>query len=85
MSRLHEVSRRRSGECGLDVIVCAAMQRRHTKDGYKQRVPMMCADEAAQILVRLAQEIDPESAWAQATFQEVPQTQEILGIDEDLV
>ena len=45
---------------------------------------MMCADDAAQTLVRLAQQIDPESAWAQATFQEVPQTQEILGIDEDL-
>ena len=83
IGRLHEVSRRRSGECGLDVIVCAAQQRRHTKEGYG-RVPMLPADEAAQTLVKLVQKIDPQGVLAQATFQEVPQTQEILGIDEDL-
>ena len=81
--RLHEVSRRRSGECGLDVIVCAAQQRRNTKEGFG-RFPMLPADDAAQTLVKLAQKLDPQGILAQATFQDVPQTQEILGIDEDL-
>ena len=45
---------------------------------------MLTAEDAAQRLVKLAHELDPHGALAQATFQDVPRTGEILGIDEDL-
>ena len=83
LHRLHEVSRRRSGECGIDVIVAAAQQRMMT-EGHRERCPMLTAEEAAQRLVKLAQQLFPDSALAQATFNDVPQTTEVLGIDEDL-
>ena len=70
--RLHEVSRRRNGECGLDVIVASAMQRRGEQD---KRQPMLTAEQAAQALVELAREIDPDGALAtHAVFEDVPQT-----------
>ena len=57
LHRLHESSRRRSNECGLDVIVASAMWRRgHTHT----RQPMMTASEAAQRLVQLAVQLDPD-------------------------
>ena len=75
MHRIHEVSRRRNGECGLDVIVASATRRQganHTRE------PM----EAAQ---KLALELDPDGALAtHAIFEEVPQTAEIAGADEEL-
>ena len=45
---------------------------------------MLTAEDAAQTLVKLAQKLDPQGALAQATFQDVPRTEEIVGIDEDL-
>ena len=82
LGELHEVSRRRSGECGLDVIVASATQ--WTGHGCNTRKPMLTAQKAAETLVRLARETEPESALAQATFEEVPQTAEIAAIDSDL-
>ena len=81
--RLHEVSRRRSGECGIDVIVAAAQQRM-LSEGHRGNNPILSADDAAQRLVKLAQQLFPDSPLAQATFNDVPQTAELLGIDEDL-
>ena len=50
-----------------------------------RRQPMLTAEKAAQALLTLAQEIDPEGALAtHAKFEEVPQTAEIAGVDEDL-
>ena len=46
---------------------------------------MMTADEASQTLIQVAIEHDPNGALAtHAQFQEVYQTDEIAGIDEDL-
>jgi len=83
LHRLHEVSRRRSGECGVDVIAASA-QKRTRDDGRWTRKPMMTAEKAAQALVQLAKRLYPDEALAQACFKEVPQTAEIHGIDEDL-
>ena len=81
LHRIHEVSRRRNGECGLDVIVASATQRQGHNHG---RQPMMTAEQAAQSLVQLARELDPDGALAtHAVFEDVPQTAEIVGIDED--
>ena len=80
LHHLHEVSRRRSGECGLDVIVASAQKRQGINH---RRQPMMTAEKAA--LLTLAREIDPEGALAtHAKFEEVPQTAEIAGVGEDL-
>ena len=82
LHRIHEVSRRRNGQCGLDVIVASATQRHGTN---RQRQPMMTAEQAAQKLVELARAMDPDGALAtHAIFDDVPQTAEITGIDEDL-
>ena len=81
LHQLHEVSRRRSGECGVDVIVASA-QRRAKEEGRWARKPMMTAEKAAQALVQLAKQLYPDEALAQACFKEVPQTAEIYGIDE---
>ena len=83
LHRIHEVSRRRSGECGVDVIVASAQRKTHG-DGWKGHEPMMTAEKAAQALVQLAREMFPDEALAKATFTEVAQTAEIHGIDEDL-
>ncbi len=46
---------------------------------------MMTAEQAAQKLVQLARELGPDGALAtHAVFEDVPQTAEIVGIDEDL-
>ena len=46
---------------------------------------MLTAEQAAQALVQLARELDPDGALAtHAVFEDVPQTAEIVGIDEDL-
>jgi hypothetical protein len=82
LGELHEVSRRRSGECGLDVIVASATQ--WAGYGRNTRKPMLTAQKAAETLVRLARETEPESDLANASFKEVPQTAEIAGIDADL-
>ena len=82
MHRIHEVSRRRNGECGLDVIVAAARQRQGL---HHKRQPIITAEEASQKLVQLAREIDPNGALAtHSTFEDVPQTAEVAGVDEDL-
>ena len=82
MHRIHEVSRRRNGECGLDVIVASATHRQGLTHG---RQPMLTAEQAAQALVQLARELDPDGSLAtHAVFEDVPQTAEIVGIDEDL-
>ncbi len=79
LHRLHESSRRRNNECGLDVIVASATQRQGHTHG---RQPMMTAEQAAQKLVQLALELDPHGALAtHAVFEDVPQTAEIVGID----
>ena len=77
--RLHESSRRRNGECGLDVIVAGAMQR------YGQgRAQMLTAQQAAEQLVILARKLDPDGALAtHCHFCDVPRTAEIAGADED--
>ena len=82
LHRLHEVSRRRHGECGLDVIVASAQQR---QGQHKKRQPMMTAERAAQTLVELARELDPDGELAtHAVFEDFPQTAEIVGVNEDL-
>ena len=46
---------------------------------------MLTAEQAAQTLVQLALELDPDGTLAtHAIFEDVPQTAEIAGIDEDL-
>ena len=45
---------------------------------------MLTAEQAAETLVRLARETEPGGDLAQASFKEVPQTAEIVGIDSDL-
>ena len=82
LGQLHEVSRRRSGECGLDVIVASATQ--WTGHGRNTRKPMLTAEQAAEALVKLARETEPDSDLAQASFKEVAQTAEIVAIDSDL-
>ena len=85
LCHLHEVSRRRSGECGLDVIVASAQQMGRQGDSQSwKRKPIMTAQQAADALIKLARKVDPEGALAQTTFQDVPQTAEVLGVDEDL-
>ena len=82
MHRIHEVSRRRNGECGLDVIVASSMQRQGHAHARQQ---MLTAEQAAQMLVTLAREMDPDSPLAtHCVFREVPRTAEIAGVDEDL-
>ena len=77
---LHECSRRRNGECGLDVIVASAMQCHG-----EARKAMLTAEKAAQVLVNLARPIDPDGALAtHSNFCEVASTAEIESIDEDL-
>ena len=45
----------------------------------------MSAEEASQKLVQLARELDPNGALAtHATFEDVPRTAEVAGVDEDL-
>ena len=44
----------------------------------------MTADAAAQALVKIAKEIDPDGALARASFKDVPQTAEITAVDEEL-
>ena len=74
LHRLHEVSRRRNGQCGLDVIVASAMPR---QGEHKNRQPMLTAEQASQALVELAREIDPDGALAtHAVFEDVPRTAE---------
>ena len=69
LRHLHEVSRRRCGECGLDVIVASAQKRQGINH---RRQPMMTAERAAQALLTLAREIDPEGALAtHAKFDKV--------------
>ena len=77
LGMLHETSRRRSGECGLDVIVASTRRMKKKKD-------MLTAEQAAEKLVALARELEPESALAQASFADVARTEEVAGIDEDL-
>ena len=82
MHRIHEVSRRRNGECGLDVIVAAATQR---QGHHRQRQLLMSAEEASRKLVELAREFDPNGALAtHSIFEDIPLTAEIAGVDEDL-
>ena len=82
LCQMHEVSRRRSGECGLDVIVASATE--WTGHGRNTRKPMLTAQEAAETLVKLARDTEPDSDLAQASFKEVPQTAEIVATDSDL-
>ena len=45
----------------------------------------MSAKEASRKLVQLAREFDPNSALAtHSTFEDIPLTAEIAGVDEDL-
>ena len=82
LAKLHESSRRRNNECGIDVIVASAFKRSGKSH---KRQPMMTADEASQALIQVALEHDPNGALAtHAQFEEVHQTDEIAGIDEDL-
>ena len=55
-NQLHEASRRRNGECGLDVIVCSKLKNTLT------------ADMAAEMLVKLAKEHFPQSDLANSTW-----------------
>ena len=55
-NQLHEASRRRNGECGLDVIVCSKLKNTLT------------ADMAAEKLVKLAKEHFPDSDLANSTW-----------------
>ena len=73
VSHLHETSRRRNHECGIDVIVAAAT-RRSTKGGSQIR-NKITADEAAQELVSLAKEHFPDSSLANYEQWEAPLTQ----------
>ena len=59
---LHEVSRRRNQECGIDVIVASATVRPCFQSGVRN---MVTAEEAAQALVTLAKTHFPDSALAQ--------------------
>ena len=59
---LHEVSRRRNQECGIDVIVASATIRPCFQSGVRN---MVTAEEAAQTLVTLAKAQFPDSALAQ--------------------
>ena len=78
--RLHECSRRRNGECGLDVIVASAMLCHG-----EARKAMLTAEKAAEVLVNLARQIDPDGALAtHSTFCEVARSHEIECIDEEL-
>ena len=56
-NKLNETSRRRNGECGLDVIVCNTIQNNVT------------ADTAAEKLVDLAKKYFPDSDLANSTWK----------------
>ena len=67
MHRLHEVSRRRSGECGIDVIVASASCLAQQRDGARmvhKREQIMTAEAAAEGVVELARKMDPEGPLA---------------------
>ena len=59
VGQLHETSRRRNNECGIDVIVAAATRRGTTGGSVIHN--KFTADEAAQSLVSLAKEHFPDS------------------------
>ena len=79
LAQLHESSRRRSGECGIDVIVASANKRYNNT-----RKPMLTAKSAAEALIELAIELDPDGALAKTAFTEVVSTEEVAGIDNAL-
>ena len=85
---LHERSRRRNGECGIDVVVASSSWRHRHADGSRTTKSMFNAEQAACELVALAKEHFPDSALAQAcNFDEDPdtsRTQEIHTADRDL-
>lgn len=70
---LHENSRRRNGECGLDVIVASASWRHQHADKSRTTKALFTADQAAAELVALAKEHFPDSALAQACNFDEPQ------------
>ena len=70
---LHEGSRRRNGQCGLDVIVASSSWRHQHTDGSRTSKAMFNADQAVAALVGLAKEHFPTSALAQACKFEKPQ------------
>ena len=63
---LHEASRRRNGECGIDVIVASGSWRQKHSDGCRTTRTMFTAEQAACELVKLAKEHFPDSALALA-------------------
>ena len=67
-AQLHETSRRRNMECGLDVIVASATNRAPIGHGYAAQVrKQFTAYEAAQVLVDIAKEQFPYSSLAKHT------------------
>ena len=70
---LHEGSRRRNGECGIDVIVASSSWRQKHADGSRTTQSMFNADQVVTTLVAMAKKDFPDSAWAQACSFEEPQ------------
>ena len=69
---LHETSRRRNGECGIDVVVAGSSYRHQAANGSRTTQNMLTAERAALTLVNLAKEHFPDSALAQAcTFTDL--------------
>jgi hypothetical protein len=68
-ARLHPASRRRNGECGIDVIVASQLRRcgDNTKKRNQRLEPVLDAQQVACQLVQLAREHFPQSALANHT------------------
>ena len=68
-AHLHPTSRRRNGECGIDVIVASQMRRvgdnTHAQTRPQRVEPVLDAQQVATQLVQLAVEHFPDSALAQ--------------------
>ena len=82
---LHETSRRRNGECGIDVVVASSSWRHQAANGSRATKNMLTAEQAALTLVNLAKEHFPDSALAQAcTFtdlQDESTTRDAIDVD----
>ena len=69
---LHETSRRRNGECGINVVVASSSWRHQATDGRRTTQNMITAEHGSLTLVNLAPEHFPYSALAQAcTFTDL--------------
>ena len=83
-SHLHEGSRRRNGQCGIDVIVASSSWRHQHSDGSRSTKALFTAEQAAVELVSLARKHFPDSALAQGGDFSKPYDDTFSLVDSEL-